>query len=219
MADGKDHVRVELTFHKNLPTLPVYKRKAESRSSLHPLLASGLASPQLLDHHHHRRPDRRLQHADSRQRRRRDNTASITDTMYRSTHQLLSQYQDHRRQHRSRHHPSFGNQLHRLLFQNRHHRRSREQSHRRRTLRPRSTFMSTLRKSSLYMKSTRSRMSPLHSSRLLQKLQDYQATSKRQHRSISLFCLPQRQQALGSHQGTYFKVLRRSLVRIHQAAL
>ena len=31
MADGKDHVRVELTFHKNLPTLPVYKRRAESR--------------------------------------------------------------------------------------------------------------------------------------------------------------------------------------------
>ena len=31
MADGRDHVRVELTFHKNLPTLPVYKRKAESR--------------------------------------------------------------------------------------------------------------------------------------------------------------------------------------------
>ena len=24
MADGKDHVRVELTFHKTLPTLPVY---------------------------------------------------------------------------------------------------------------------------------------------------------------------------------------------------
>ena len=31
MADGKDHVRVELTFHKNLPTLPVYKKWAESR--------------------------------------------------------------------------------------------------------------------------------------------------------------------------------------------
>ena len=31
MADGKDHVRVELTFHKTLPMLPVYKRRAESR--------------------------------------------------------------------------------------------------------------------------------------------------------------------------------------------
>ena len=31
MADGKDHVRVELTFHKTLPKLPVYKRRTESR--------------------------------------------------------------------------------------------------------------------------------------------------------------------------------------------
>ena len=31
MADGKDHVCVELTFHKNLPTQPVYKKRAESR--------------------------------------------------------------------------------------------------------------------------------------------------------------------------------------------
>ena len=31
MADGKDHVRVELTFHKNIPTLPVYQKRAESR--------------------------------------------------------------------------------------------------------------------------------------------------------------------------------------------
>ena len=31
MADGKDHVRVEQTFHKNLPTQPVYKKRAESR--------------------------------------------------------------------------------------------------------------------------------------------------------------------------------------------
>ena len=31
MADGKDHVRVELTFHKNLPTQPVFKKRAESR--------------------------------------------------------------------------------------------------------------------------------------------------------------------------------------------
>ena len=31
MADGKDYVRVELTFHKNLPTQPIYKKRAESR--------------------------------------------------------------------------------------------------------------------------------------------------------------------------------------------
>ena len=31
MSDGKDLVRVELTFHKALPTKPYYKRRAESR--------------------------------------------------------------------------------------------------------------------------------------------------------------------------------------------
>ena len=31
MADGKDRVRVELTFHKDLPTQPVFKKMAESR--------------------------------------------------------------------------------------------------------------------------------------------------------------------------------------------
>ena len=31
VAEGKDHGRVELTFHKNLPTLPLYKKRAESR--------------------------------------------------------------------------------------------------------------------------------------------------------------------------------------------
>ena len=31
MADGKDHVRVELTFHKNLPTQPIFKKRAKSR--------------------------------------------------------------------------------------------------------------------------------------------------------------------------------------------
>ena len=30
MADGKIHARVELTFHKTLPRLPVYKKRAES---------------------------------------------------------------------------------------------------------------------------------------------------------------------------------------------
>ena len=31
MSEGKDLVRVELTFHKALPTKPYYKRRAESR--------------------------------------------------------------------------------------------------------------------------------------------------------------------------------------------
>ena len=31
MSDGKDLVRVELTFHKALPTKPYYKRRAQSR--------------------------------------------------------------------------------------------------------------------------------------------------------------------------------------------
>ena len=31
MSDGKDLVRVELTFHKALPTKPYYKKRAESR--------------------------------------------------------------------------------------------------------------------------------------------------------------------------------------------
>ena len=64
MADGKDHVRVELTFHKNLPTLLSTRGGPKAGGSLHPLLASGLASPQLLDVHllH---PDRRLHHAEN----------------------------------------------------------------------------------------------------------------------------------------------------------
>ena len=75
MSDGKDLVRVELTFHKKLPTPRVYKKGAESGGSLLPLLASGLASPHLLEdrrhaenrrrwrgrryHHHHRLQHRR----------------------------------------------------------------------------------------------------------------------------------------------------------------
>ena len=39
MADGKDHVHVKLIFHKTLPTLPVYKRRAESRRQ--PALSAG----------------------------------------------------------------------------------------------------------------------------------------------------------------------------------
>ena len=80
MSEGKDLVRVELTFHKKLPAPRVYKKGAESRRQPAPpppppLLASGLASPHLLKdrrhaenrrrwrgrryHHHHRLQHRR----------------------------------------------------------------------------------------------------------------------------------------------------------------
>ena len=36
MADGKDHVHIELTFHKNQPTQPVFKKRAESRRKTAP---------------------------------------------------------------------------------------------------------------------------------------------------------------------------------------
>ena len=168
MADGKDHVRVELTFHKTLPTLPVYKRRAESRRQPAPSAGEWPRQPTAARQPHRRRPDRRLQHADSRQRRRRQHRQHRR--YYRST-QLPSQNQDHQRQHGSRHQPSSRDQLHRLLVRNRHRQRSREQSRRRRTLHPRSTFMSALR-NTLYMKSTSSRMSHLQSSRPSQKLED-----------------------------------------------
>ena len=128
MADGKDHVRVELTFHKMVPTLPVYKRRAKAGGSLHPLLASGLASPQLLDVHL-LRPDRRLQHAKNRQhRRRRPHRQHYRQ--WRSTHQISSQLQDHQRQHSSCHFHTSRNQLHRLLLQRLHMPRDLEQSRR-----------------------------------------------------------------------------------------
>ena len=44
IADRTDYVCVELTFHKTLPTLPIYKKRAESSRQPAPLLASGLAT-------------------------------------------------------------------------------------------------------------------------------------------------------------------------------
>ena len=44
IAGRTDYVCVELTFHKTLPTLPIYKKRAESRRQPAPLLASGLAT-------------------------------------------------------------------------------------------------------------------------------------------------------------------------------
>ena len=66
LSDRKDLVRVELTFHKNQQDTTRGRPKAGG--SLQSLLASGLASPQLLEDL--RRPDRRLL-ADSRLLRRR----------------------------------------------------------------------------------------------------------------------------------------------------
>ena len=54
-----------------------------------------------------------------------------------------------------------------------------KQSRRRRRLHPRSTSMLTLRKNTLYMRSTTSRMSPLQSTRPSLKLNDYQETTKK----------------------------------------
>ena len=60
MSDGKDLVRAELTFHKALPTKSLITRGGlKAGGSLHPLLASGLASLfQLQDHRHAENRDR-----------------------------------------------------------------------------------------------------------------------------------------------------------------
>ena len=96
MADGKDHVKIEVTFRK--PTNQRFDKKGlKVGGGLHPLLASGLASPLQSDA---RQPDRRLQKADSQLRRRRRQHHQHS-RHYRST-QLPSQWKDHRGQHRSR---------------------------------------------------------------------------------------------------------------------
>ena len=174
IADGKDHVRVELTFHKTLPTLPVYKRRAESRRQPAPSVGEWPRQPTAA----RQPPPPTTRPTPPARRRRRRRQHCQHRRHYRSSQQLSSQCKDHRRQHRSRHHLSSRDQLHRLLLQNHHRQRSREQSRRRRTLHPCSTSMSTLRKSTLYMRSTTSRMSPLQSSRPSPKLKVYQKTTK-----------------------------------------
>ena len=175
MSDGKDLVRVELTFHKALPTKPYYKKRAESRRQPAPSAGEWPHQPAattrpptttrstLLDdsqlwrgrcHHHQRRHYQTLQ----------DNTSRMIS---------------HRRQQLYSHRRSSLDQLHRLLLQNHHQRRSREQSRRRRRLHARSTSMLKLRKNTLYMRSTTSRMSPLQSTRPSLKLNDYQETTKK----------------------------------------
>ena len=120
--------RVELTIHKTLPTLPVYKKRAESRRQPAPSAGEWPRHPTAA-----RRPPppmiRRLQHADSRQHcRRRNHRQQLRH--YRSSHRLPSHCQDHRRNYKSRHHPSSRNQLHRLLLQSPHVLRNQESSRR-----------------------------------------------------------------------------------------
>ena len=94
-------------FASNWPITRRYqptRRGMKAGGSLHPLLASGLANPQLLDDSHRRRPDRRLHHADSRQRRR-GRYHRQQHRHYRTPHRPPSHCQARRRQHRSRHHP------------------------------------------------------------------------------------------------------------------
>ena len=120
MPDGKDLVRVELAFHKMLPTIRLYKKGAESRRQ--PLLAR--ASPQL-------RPDRRAdrrQHADSRRQRRRHHQPS---RHYRTQHLPPSDTNASHRQLRSRHHLPSCNLHLRLLLQFLRPKRSQGPSHRR----------------------------------------------------------------------------------------
>ena len=119
-----------IMFALNWPSIRIYQRYQSSRrgpkagGSLHSLLASDLASPQLLDDHH--LPDRRLQYSEKHRRR-------ITHRQHyrhwRSTHQTPSQLQDHQRQHSLHHLHASRNQLHRLL-QRIHVPRDRERSRR-----------------------------------------------------------------------------------------
>ena len=176
MSDGKDLVRVELTFHKALPTALLQEEGWKQEAAC--TLCWRVASPALccyktdddnqIDacsttasygegcHHHQRRHYQTLQ----------DNTSRMIA---------------HRRQQPYSHRRSSLDQLHvhRLPLQNQHRRRSREQSRRRQRLHPRSTSMLTLRKNTLYMRSTTFRMSPLQSTRPSLKLNDYQKTTKK----------------------------------------
>ena len=86
---------------------------------------------------------------------------------------------DHQRQHRLHLHLSYRDQLHRLLLQNHRRQRNQEESRRRRTLHPSCTSMLTLRKNTLYMRSTTSRMSSLQSTRPSRKLKDNHETTKK----------------------------------------
>ena len=176
MSDGKDLVRVELTFHKALPTKSYYKKRAESRRQPAPSADEWPRQPLLLQDLR-RRPDRRMLDDSQLWRARcHHHQRRHYKTLQDNTSRMIA----HRRQQPYSHRRSSLDQLHRhLLLQNHHRRRSREQSRRRRRLHPRSTSMLTLRKNTLYMRSTTSRLSFLQSTRPSLKLNDYQATTKK----------------------------------------
>ena len=111
-------VTERIVFASNWPFTRLYQRYQSTRrgpkagGSLRPLLASGLASPRLLDDHHHRRPDQT-----SRQHRMRH--LRQQHRHYRSPHRQLSHYQGHLTK-TAQITPSSRKQLHRLLLQSLH---------------------------------------------------------------------------------------------------
>ena len=94
MSDGKDLVRVELTFHKSYQRLESTRRGLKAGGSLLPLLASGLASLLLLEDRHHaenRRRWRRYYHHHRLQHRRRIRSSNYaTRIQLPSPHRRLS---------------------------------------------------------------------------------------------------------------------------------
>ena len=149
LSDGKDLVRVELTFHKTQPTSRYVKKRAKG-GSLHPLLVSGLASPQLLEDRRRRRPDRRLQADNLRRRRRHHHQPS---RHCRQQHLPPSDINASHRQQRSHHHRSSCDQQHRLQRSQGQSRRSTRQDNRN------STSMTKWKMNILYTRSTTSRTS------------------------------------------------------------
>ena len=123
MADGND--RVELTFHKTLPTLPVYKRRAESRRQPAPSAGEWLRQPTAA-----RQPPPTTR---STPTARREQTAPEKETSPPAPQTLEINTPDTitvTRQHSSRHLHTSRNQLHRLLLQRLHVPRDLEQGHR-----------------------------------------------------------------------------------------
>ena len=126
MTGGKDHDRVELTFHKNLPTLTVYKRRAKSRRQPAPSAA--------------RRPPPTTRSTPTASR---EPTAPEKETSPPALQTLELNTPDTRHHHSykttkdsTRHLHTSRNQLHRLLLQRLHVPRDREQC--RRSTRPNS---------------------------------------------------------------------------------
>ena len=182
MSDGKDLVRVELTFHKALPTKPYYKKRAESRRQPAPSAGEWPRQPTAAT-----RPPTRSTPARRQPAMEREMPPPLMQTLQDNTSRMIA----HRRQQPYNHRRSSLDQLHNhLLLQNHHRQRSREQSCRRRRLHPRSTSMLTLRKNTLYMRSTTSRMSFLPSTRPSSKLNDTKRRRRNQRRPASLLRIP-----------------------------